>query len=160
MYSSEVIPVMRKKSENTTEERLSRILAKVKERNFRLTPQRLAIIRILAASEDHPSVDEVHQNVKEQFPTTSLATVYKTIALLKELNEVLELGFPDGSNRYDGSRPYPHPHAICTKCRKIMDPEISSVDELSQEMKKKTGYTISFHRLDFFGLCPECQNKS
>jgi len=143
--------------ENHREERLTGILSKIKGRDFRLTPQRLAIIRILVTSKEHPSVDEVYQEVRALFPTTSLATVYKTIALLKELNEVLELGFPDGSNRYDGNRPYPHPHAICTRCRKIMDPEISSVDELSEEMKKKTGYTISFHRLDFFGLCPECQ---
>jgi len=150
---------MGKEISKHTEERLAQILTKVKGRDFRLTPQRLTIIRILAGSEDHPSVDEVYQEVKAQFPTTSLATVYKTISLLKELNEVLELGFPDGSNRYDGNRPYPHPHAICTKCRKIMDPEISSVDELSEEMKSKTGYTISFHRLDFFGLCPECQRK-
>lgn len=141
------------------EERLSQMLAKVKGRDFRLTPQRMTILKILAESEEHPTVDTIYQEVKEQFPTTSLATVYKTISLLKELNEVLELGFPDGSNRYDGNRPYPHPHAICMKCRKIMDPEISSVDELSEEMKKKTGYTISFHRLDFFGLCPECQGK-
>jgi Fur family peroxide stress response transcriptional regulator len=150
---------MGKEISKHTEERLAQILTKVRGRDFRLTPQRLTIIRILAGSEDHPSVDEVYQEVKAQFPTTSLATVYKTISLLKELNEVLELGFPDGSNRYDGNRPYPHPHAICTKCKKIMDPEISSVDELSEEMKSKTGYTISFHRLDFFGLCPECQRK-
>jgi Fur family peroxide stress response transcriptional regulator len=150
---------MGKEISKHTEQRLAQILTKVKGRDFRLTPQRLTIIRILAGSEDHPSVDQVYQEVKAQFPTTSLATVYKTISLLKELNEVLELGFPDGSNRYDGNRPYPHPHAICTKCRKIMDPEISSVDELSEEMKSKTGYTISFHRLDFFGLCPECQRK-
>jgi len=139
------------------EERVTRILFKVKEHEFRLTPQRLAIIRILSASKAHPTVDDVYREVRAQFPTTSVATVYKTITLLKELNEVLELGFPDGSNRYDGNRPYPHPHAICTKCGKILDPEISSVDELSEEMKKKTGYTISFHRLDFFGLCPDCQ---
>jgi len=156
IYSQD-IAVTPKKTETLTEERLSRILIKVKERDFRLTPQRLAIIRILVSCEDHPSVDDVYQEVKEQFPTTSLATVYKTISLLKELNEVLELGFPDGCNRYDGNRPYPHPHAICTKCGKIMDPDISSVDELSEEMREKTGYTISFHRLDFFGLCPECQ---
>ncbi|MEA5114409.1 MAG: transcriptional repressor [Geobacteraceae bacterium] len=146
--------------ENPLEERVTRILSRIRERDFRLTPQRLTIIRILATSKDHPSVDEVYQEVRTQFPTTSVATVYKTITLLKELNEVLELGFPDGSNRYDGYRPYPHPHAICTNCRKIMDPEISSVDELSEEMRKKTGYTFSFHRLDFFGLCPECQKKS
>lgn len=141
------------------DERVKRILSKVRARDFRLTPQRLAIIRILAASTDHPSVDQVYHEVRAQFPTTSIATVYKTISLLKELNEILELGFPDGSNRYDGNKPYPHPHAICTKCRKIMDPEISSADELSEEMRKKTGYTISFHRLDFFGICPECQKK-
>jgi Fur family peroxide stress response transcriptional regulator len=149
-----------KEPANLTEERVSRILAKVREHDFRLTPQRLAIIRILAESKDHPSADEIYQEVRALFPTTSVATVYKTIALLKELNEVLELGFPDGSNRYDGNRPYPHPHAICTKCRKIMDPKISNVEELSEEMKKKTGYRFSFHRLDFFGLCPECQKKS
>lgn len=148
-----------KEIQSLIEERVDRILSKIRERDFRLTPQRLAIIRILAASTVHPSVDDVYREVRDRFPTTSIATVYKTIALLKELNEVLELGFPDGSNRYDGNRPYPHPHAICTRCRKIMDPEISSVDELSEEMKQKTGYTISFHRLDFFGLCPECQKR-
>jgi Fur family peroxide stress response transcriptional regulator len=141
------------------EDRLHQMLARVRERSFRLTPQRMAILKILAYSEDHPTVDEIHQQVKARFPTTSIATVYKTVALLKEIDEVLELGFPDGSNRYDGNRPYPHPHAVCTRCKKIMDPEISSVEELSEEMKKKTGYTISFHRLDFFGLCPECQGK-
>lgn len=145
---------------NRHEGRLNQMLSRVRDRRFRLTPQRMAILQILANSEEHPTVDEIYQQVKTRFPTTSLATVYKTIALLKELDEVLELGFPDGSNRYDGNRPYPHPHAICTKCKKIMDPEISNVDALSEEMRKKTGYTISFHRLDFFGLCPECQEKS
>jgi Fur family peroxide stress response transcriptional regulator len=142
------------------EERLAQMLAKLKGRDFRLTPQRLAILTILAGSEEHPSVDEIYTEVRSKFPTTSIATVYKTIALLKELNEVLELGFPDGSNRYDGNRPYPHPHAICIKCRKILDPEIASVDQLSEEMKQKTGFVLSHHRLDFFGLCPECQGKT
>lgn len=147
------------KNISSGEDRLSRMLAKIKGRDFRLTPQRMAILKILAESEEHPTVDQIYQQVKVQFPTTSLATVYKTIALLKELNEVLELGFPDGSNRYDGNRPYPHPHAICLKCRKIMDPEISSLDKLSEELKSKTGYMISYHRLDFFGICPECQGE-
>jgi Fur family peroxide stress response transcriptional regulator len=152
--------LIHKGSSEKYEERMAQMLAKIKGRDFRMTPQRLAIVRILAASEDHPSVDEIYREVRARFPTTSIATVYKTISLLKELNEVLELGFPDGSNRYDGSRPYPHPHAICMKCRKILDPEISSVEELSKEMKQKTGFSISYHRLDFFGLCPECQGKT
>jgi Fur family peroxide stress response transcriptional regulator len=139
---------------------LRQMLAKVKGRNFRLTPQRLTILSILASSEEHPTVDEIYTEVRKKFPTTSIATVYKTIAMLKELNEVLELGFPDGSNRYDGNKPYPHPHAICLNCKKILDPEISSVDTLSEEMKQKTGFFVSSHRLDFFGLCLECQRKT
>ena len=140
--------------------RLDEMLAKLKGRDFRVTPQRLAVLRILAASEGHPSVDEIYQEVKAEFPTTSLATVYKTVALLKELKEVLELGFPDGSNHYDGNNPAPHPHAICVKCKKIMDPELNNLDELSEEMSRKTGYKIFHHRLDFFGLCPECQKQN
>ncbi len=143
-----------------TQKRIEEMLSKLKSRDFRITPQRLAILRILAESDGHPSVDAIYKEVKAVFPTTSLATVYKTVSLLKELNEVLELGFPDGSNRYDGYNPVPHPHAICMKCKKIMDPELMNIDALSEEMSRKTGYKIFYHRLDFFGLCPECQQKN
>jgi len=142
------------------QKRVEEMLSKLKSRDFRITPQRLAVLKILAASESHPSVDDIYKEVKALFPTTSLATVYKTISLLKELNEVLELGFPDGSNRYDGYNPVPHPHAICMTCKKIMDPELMNIDELSVEMSRKTGYKIFHHRLDFFGLCPDCQQKN
>ena len=143
-----------------TKNRIEEMLSKLKSRDFRITPQRLAVLRILASSEGHPTVDEIYKEVKAAFPTTSLATVYKTISLLKELNEVLELGFPDGSNRYDGNNPVPHPHAICMKCKKIMDPALMSIEELSEEMSRKTGYKILHHRLDFFGLCPDCQKNN
>ncbi len=142
---------------SSPKERMAQMLSKLKGRDFRITPQRIAVLTIMAGSEKHPSVDVIYKEVKAQFPTTSLATVYKTVSLLKELNEVLELGFPDGSNRYDGNKPYPHPHVICTKCKKIMDPELVHLGEISEEMSKKTGYKIFSHRLDFFGLCPECQ---
>ena len=142
------------------QKRVEQMLSKLKNRDFRITPQRMAILKILAASESHPSVDDIYKEVKALFPTTSLATVYKTVSLLKELDEVLELGFPDGSNRYDGYNPAPHPHAICMKCKKIMDPELMNIDALSEEMSRKTGYKIFHHRLDFFGLCPDCQQKN
>jgi Fur family peroxide stress response transcriptional regulator len=142
------------------QKRVAEMLSRLRGRDFRITPQRLAVLKILAESTSHPSVDDIYQEVKTEFPTTSLATVYKAVSLLKELNEVLELGFPDGSNRYDGNNPLPHPHAICMKCKKIMDPELMNIDALSEEMSRKTGYKIFHHRLDFFGLCPDCQQKN
>lgn len=141
------------------QERLDRMLSRLKERGMRITPQRLEVLRILAQSEGHPSVEEIHRQVLNVFPTTSLATTYKTVALLKELNEVLELGFGDGSNRYDGHKPYPHPHVICTRCGKILDPDLSMLTDMAEEVARETGFRIQTHRLDFFGLCPQCQNK-
>jgi Fur family peroxide stress response transcriptional regulator len=86
----------------------------------------------------------------------SLATVYKNIALIKSLGEVLELGFPDGSNRYDGNKPTSHPHVICIKCKKIVDPELDSLDEMKNEVALETHFKILDHRLDFFGICSNC----
>ncbi|MBM3242109.1 transcriptional repressor [Candidatus Poribacteria bacterium] len=139
--------------------RLEQMLAKLRERGFRITPQRLAVLKILASSEDHPSVEQIYEQVKADFPTTSLATIYKAVTLLKELNEVLELGFPEGSNRYDGNKPYPHPHMICIKCKNIMDPDLMGLKQLTEEAAQKTGYKIIDHRLDFFGICPACHEK-
>jgi Fur family peroxide stress response transcriptional regulator len=139
--------------------RLDELITRLKERGHRLTPQRMAVLKILAASEEHPSVEQIYERVKAEFPMTSLATIYKTVALLKEMGEVWELGFSDDSNRYDGIRPYPHPHLICIKCKKIVDPKVASWDELPQEVARSTSYQIVSHRLDFFGICPQCQEK-
>jgi Fur family peroxide stress response transcriptional regulator len=140
--------------------RLESMLKKLRERQFRITPQRIVILKVLASSSEHPTVERIYEQVKSDFPTTSLATVYKTVTLLKELNEVLELGFPEGSNRYDGNKPYPHPHVICLKCKKIVDPDLSGLADMTHEIKKETGFKIINHRLDFFGICPSCQKKS
>jgi Fur family peroxide stress response transcriptional regulator len=150
---------MKKRAESANiGQRLNQMLSKLKEHDFRLTPQRLAVIKVLAVSEGHPTVERIYETVRAEFPTTSIATIYKTVNLLKELNEVLELGFPDGSNRYDGNKPYPHPHLICTKCKRIIDPNLGSLKDLTKEVIKETGFQILNHRVDFFGTCRDCQS--
>ena len=142
-----------------TQDRTKVILDKLKEEGHRITPQRLAILRILAESHRHPSVEDIFEKVRVNFPTTSLATVYKTISVIKELGEVLELEFSGGHNRYDGLNPYPHPHLMCVKCKGIIDPQLSSLAHVTQELVSETGYRILSHRLDFYGICPECQKQ-
>jgi Fur family transcriptional regulator, peroxide stress response regulator len=140
--------------------RFEQMLGKLRAQHFKITPQRIAVLKILAGNNGHPSVEDIYAKVKKDFPTTSLATVYKTVTLLKELNEVLELGFPEGGNRYDGTRPYPHPHLICMKCHTILDPDVESLDGMTKELALETGFQIITHRLDFFGICPDCQKKN
>ncbi len=140
--------------------RFEQLIAKLRESRYRLTPQRVELIRSIASSEDHPSASRLYDQIKVQFPTMSLATVYKTLDLLKELGEVLEIDLRDDSH-YDGNKPYPHPHLICTKCQKIMDGELdTAVNNIVQEVERNFGFQIQRHQLDFYGICPNCQNKS
>lgn len=125
-----------------------------------MTPQRIALLRLLATGDGHPSASQLYEQIKEQFPTTSLATVYKTLNVLKEMDEVLELGFGQGDNRYDGNKPYPHPHLVCIKCGKILDPDVGLAQDLIQEVAQSSGYQIVGHRLDFYGLCPDCRERT
>jgi len=139
-----------------SKKRFEIIVRKLRDNGHKITPQRLAIVRILAGSEGHPSVENIHGEIKKDFPTMSLATVYRNIILIKSYGEVLELGFPDGSNRYDGNKPYPHPHVICIKCKKIVDLDLDSLDEMKEEITSETDFKILNHRLDFFGICSNC----
>lgn len=138
--------------------RQHQLIERCKSAGRRLTPQRLAVFRVLACSEDHPSVEQIHDRVKQQLPTTSLATVYDIVELLEEMGEVLPLSFADGANHYDGRRPYPHPHLICVQCGTIVDLDVPAVDQLPQVVELRTGYRVCRHRLDFFGVCPHCQD--
>jgi Fur family peroxide stress response transcriptional regulator len=142
---------------NKTSTRFETIIGRLRDHHHKITPQRMAIVRILAESAGHPSVEEIYEEIKNDFPTMSLATVYRNIVLIKSLGEVLELGFPDGSNRYDGNKPYPHPHIICIKCKKIADPDLDSLEEMTKEVAAETCFKILNHRLDFFGICKDCQ---
>ena len=139
--------------------RLDQMIKVLKDKGHRLTPQRLAVLKILAKSEGHPSVETIYESVKATFPTTSLATVYNTVNLLKNAHEVLELGFHNLSSRYDGNKPYSHPHVICTGCGQIIDPECGSLEGLTREMAGQTGFDITHYQMYFFGLCPRCREN-
>ncbi|MFW6056011.1 MAG: Fur family transcriptional regulator [Chloroflexota bacterium] len=143
----------------TTEEqtRFEALIARLRDGGYRLTPQRVALVKLLAADDGHPSAAHLYDRISEQFPTSSPATVYKTLNLLKDLGEVLELGFSDDDNRYDGSRPYPHAHLICIRCHKIIDSDTSVASNLVEEVSQRLGFQLVSHRLDFYGLCPECR---
>lgn len=147
----------------TTTNRLETLFARMKTRGHRLTPQRAAILRALVEHAGHPGVEELHRQLLRDFPTMSLATVYKTIAFLKDQGEVLELGFGEAGCRYDGRRPEPHPHLVCTRCGAILDPapgaacDDAALRALMEDLACRSGFSLSHHRLDLFGLCPACR---
>ena len=91
------------------QQRLEQIIEALRAKGYRLTPQRLAMLKVIAKSAGHPGVEQIYAQIKGDFPTTSLATIYKTLSLLKDIGEVLELNLAGVGSRYDGNRPYPAP---------------------------------------------------
>jgi len=139
--------------------RFDELLVALRERNFRLTPQRVELMRLIVASDGHPSASQLYAKIQTQFPTMSQATVYKTLALLKEMNQVLEIDLRDDS-RYDGNRPDPHPHLICMKCNKIVDGDLELDLSSIRKLEKTSGYQIVRPQIAFYGLCPNCRVDS
>jgi Fur family peroxide stress response transcriptional regulator len=135
------------------------LIAALKERDFRLTPQRVEMVRLIAVSDGHPSASQLYTKIMRQFPTMSRATVYKTLTLLKEMNQVLEIDLRDDSH-YDGNRPQPHPHLICIKCNQIIDGEVSLDQESLRSLEQASGYKILRPQISLYGLCPDCIEES
>jgi len=136
--------------------RFDELIAALKARDFRLTPQRVELVRLIASSEGHPSAAQLYARIKRQFPTMSHATVYKTLALLKEMGQVLEIDLRDDSH-YDGNRPQPHPHLICLKCNRIIDGDMEIDQSLIRKLEQASGYQILRSQIAFYGLCPDCK---
>ncbi|MCP4228635.1 MAG: transcriptional repressor [bacterium] len=139
---------------NDPKTRYTEITDKLREKGYKITPQRLAIVEVLTKSEGHPSIEEIYKELERVYPTMSLATVYRNVILLKSLGEVFEVGFADDKNRYDGNKPYPHPHLVCVECKKIIDAVETGSSRTSENLASDTGFEIIGQC--YFGICPDC----
>ncbi|HHY28942.1 MAG TPA: transcriptional repressor [Desulfitobacterium dehalogenans] len=130
------------------------ILKQLKDKGVRFTPQRQAILEFLLGTDTHPTAEEIYHHVKAKFPGVSLGTIYNTLNMLKEHGHILELSYGDMSSRFDGN-PSNHYHVACTECGKIVDFHRPLL-ELEREVESHTGFQVHGHRLEFYGVCPEC----
>lgn len=137
-------------------ERFLELVKALKVHNYRLTPQRVELIKLIALSEGHPSAGQLFDEIQQKFPTMSQATVYKTLSLLKDMNEVFEIDM-HGDSHYDGNRPEPHPHLICIHCNHIVDAEVALDRESIRSLEQESGYTILRPQITMYGICPLCK---
>ena len=132
----------------------------LQERGVSITSKRRKLLEVLLASENHPTVGEIHEGVRRYYPGTSLATIYNTIELLKETGQVLEIEFSSAANRYDGRIPQSHPHLICVNCERVEDLDSVELDDPIDSISEATGYQIIRRRTDYYGICPQCQSEN
>lgn len=133
------------------------ILRQLKGKGVRFTPQRQAILEFLLDTKSHPTAEEIFQHVKAKFPGVSLGTIYNTLNMLKEHGHILELSYGDMSSRFDGN-PENHYHLVCSRCGRVADYHRPLL-HLDGEVAEASGFQITGHRLEFYGLCPDCQEQ-
>lgn len=125
----------------------------------RYSEKRQAIIDCLKSTKEHPSAEWIYSQLKSRYPDLSLGTVYRNLNELKREGEAVTVAVFDDKERYD-AKTFPHTHAICEKCGKIIDVEDLTIPEsYSDELKKLADFTVHFSKLQFVGLCSECSGK-
>jgi Fur family peroxide stress response transcriptional regulator len=123
----------------------------------RKSKQKEAILRVLKGTTSHPGADWVYEQVKREIPNISLGTVYRNLKLLKQEGEILELDLASTLSRFDGNS-QDHYHFRCEQCGRIFDVDEPVDEEIDDRVAQKTGFKVSHHRLEFRGLCKDCQS--
>jgi len=123
----------------------------------RKSKQKEAILRVLRGTTSHPGADWVYEQVKREIPKISLGTVYRNLKLLKQEGEILELDLASTLSRFDGNS-QDHYHFRCEQCGRIFDVDEPVDEEIDGRVAQKTGFKVSHHRLEFRGLCKDCQS--
>ena len=131
------------------------IILTFKEKKLKLTPQRLAVYQYLKGTLEHPSAETIYKALQPNYPTMSLATVYKTLKTLVEIGLVQELNVGEGNFRYDANY-HEHAHVQCVNCGKVEDIDFIDFSSLNNLVEEKTNYKIKFNKLFFYGECNEC----
>jgi len=138
---------------------------KLQERQNKMTPQRREVLQIFL---DHPgehlSAEDVHDILRQSKSDIGLATVYRTLDLLSDLDILLKLKLDDRFSSYEINTTDPsvhhHHHLICAKCDKVIEFEDDLLEELEQKIESQLGFHVLNHEVKFIGYCKECREKS
>ena len=126
---------------------------------LRMTRQRRVILEELRKVKTHPSADEVYEMVRKRLPRISLGTVYRNLEVLSESGDIQKLEPGSSLKRFDGN-PSEHFHIRCIHCDRIADAAIEHGLKVDLEKVNSSDFEIIGHRLEFYGLCPECSKNS
>lgn len=147
-------------SMNFSQEDLKNLL---KEKGLKVTTQRQAVLDVLLDNDGkHLSPEEIYLIVKQKNPDIGLATVYRTLMLLDNMDVVHKIDLDDNCARYEINKDkedHRHHHLICTVCGSIQEVEEDLLDSLELEIKRTKNFTVHDHRVKFYGICGECSKK-
>ncbi|HUW65887.1 MAG TPA: transcriptional repressor [Spirochaetia bacterium] len=129
------------------------VVDKLKKLGLKLTPQRLAIVSLLQGNTRHPSAEEIYNELKPQYPSLSLATVYNTVEVLVRSGELREIMIAADRRHFDPNVT-PHGHFLCRSCKSLQDLDARPLEiETLFDLK---GYLAEDYALYIYGICQKC----
>lgn len=141
-------------------EDIERFKSNLKEKGYKLTSQRRAIVDMIIRNEgSHLTTEELYDLVKKECPEIGLATVYRTVQLLEALGVICKLDLNDGCSRYElihEEENHQHHHLVCTNCGKVIEVQDDLLEVLENEIEGKYNFKIKNHSVKFYGICNEC----
>lgn len=131
----------------------------INEVNMKYSKQRELILQTLQQNVVHPSADYIYAILRQSEPNISLATVYRNLNQLAEMNIIRKMTGIDGSTRYDHNT-HKHYHFICSKCNKVYDVDYEVSPDLVADIAAQTGLNVESCEIALKGICPECVTKN
>lgn len=127
-------------------------------KGLKQTQQRKQIIELFLSKDDHIDAEELYELARRQGYHVGLATVYRTLNLLKDACLVSQNNFSDGRSVYELLKPgQHHDHLVCLSCGKVVEFENNEIESLQEKIAKEYGFVLISHRLDLLGHCSKCQ---
>ena len=124
----------------------------------RLTVQRRLILQVLEESDGHLDADALYDRVKARAPEVSLATVYRTLAVLREIGLVEEHRLGEDHGHYEAVRQEPHYHFTCLRCGKVIEFDTPLVAQIEQDLCEQEGVRVTGAHLHVSGYCARCRD--
>ncbi len=121
-------------------------------KGMRMTEQRRTIARVLAASDDHPDVEELYRRCIKVDDRISISTVYRTVKLFEDSGIIERHDFRDGRARYEQSPESHHDHLINLRTGEVVEFTSEEIEKLQQEIARKLGYRLVDHRLELYAV--------
>ena len=153
---------MERKNQGEKRISLQEIIDKLKKKGYRLTDQRKVIIDTFLKMSGHISAEDIFNELIKTYGRNlriGLATIYRTLGMLKSIGVVLERNFGDGKIRYELVSEH-HDHLICEECGKILEFFDPDIERIQLKIAKKFGFIMKRHRHELIGICSDCAKKS
>ncbi len=129
----------------------------LRQRGYRLTPQREMVVEAIAHAGRHMTAEEVFAAVQERSQAINITTVYRTLELLFAEGMVSRIVLGDGRLVYATIRHGPHVHAVCRKCGRVIEGDESLLTALGEQLRERYGFAADLQHLSVPGLCRDCQ---